>query len=158
MKRSLFVLVAALALCMSLPFASSAAVPGPASDANLRWARARVERDIDMLQRDNRDYDGHRERAIDDLQATRRQLLLALGYDANHDYMAQNIVRTLDVRNENGCGSDANLRYVRHDIENVIDALQRDNTDYGGHRVDAIGDAQAARQQILDALAFDATH
>ena len=159
MKRSLFVLAAGLALFLSVPIASSAAVSGQGSDANLRWARMRVERDIDMLQRDNRDYDGHREKAIDDLQASRRQLLLALGYDASHDYMAQGIARTLDVRNNNDCnGSDANLRYVRRDIENVIDALQRDNTDYGGHRVAAIADAQNARTQIVEALAFDFTH
>jgi hypothetical protein len=158
MKRSVILVMALLALCMSAPIASSAAVPGPASDASLRWARTRVERDFDMLQRDNHDYDGHRVKAIADLQGARYQILLGLGYDANHDYRynASGIAPNAIIGD---CGgSDANLRNVRRDVENVIDVLQRDNTDYGGHRVNAIGQLQAARQQIVDALIWDATH
>jgi len=160
MKRSL-VIIAGLILLLSAPIASSAAIPGPSSDANLRWARSRVERDIDMLQRDSRDYDGHRVRAIDDIQSARYQILLGLGYDANHEaiYNPSSIANGNSINRGDECnGSDANLRYVRRDLENVIDVLQRDNTDYGGHRVDAIGKLQQARQQIVEALVWDATH
>ena len=159
MKRSIIVILAGLALCMSAPLASSAAVPGAASDANLRWARARVERDIDMLQRDSRDYDGHRVRAINDLQSARYQILLGLGYDAGHEtfYNPSTVTGAGAVVNRRGY-SDANLKYVRRDLERVIDVLQRDNTDYGGHRVDAIAELQQARQQIVDALGWDAAH
>lgn len=157
MKRSLILVLALLALCMSAPIASGAAVPGPGSDASLRWARTRVERDLDMLQRDNHDYDGHRVKAISDMQAARYQILLGLGYDANHENLYN--ASPYASNNVNGCnGSDANLIYTRRDVENVIDVLQRDNTDYGGHRVDAIGELQQARQQIVDALIWDATH
>lgn len=169
MKRS-FVILTGLTLLLSMPIISSAAVPGGSSDANLRWARARVERDIDMLQRDNQDYGGHREQAIDDMQRARYQILLGLSHDRNHDniynpsiFGGSNGLSRGDAGNNglnrgNDCnGSDANLRYVRRDVENVIDALQRDNTDYGGHRADAIRDLQQAREQIVDALVFDAT-
>ncbi len=58
----------------------------------------------------------------------------------------------------NGHGSDRNLRWEIHRLEIVIDMLQRDQRDYGGHRVQAIADLQRARQQLEDALEYDNTH
>lgn len=52
-------------------------------------------------------------------------------------------------------GSDRNLRVVRHRLEGMIDQLQRDQRDYGGHRVKAIADLQAARAEIVSALSAD---
>ena len=53
-------------------------------------------------------------------------------------------------------GSDQNLRVERRRIEGVIDQLQRDQHDYGGHRVRAIADLQQARAELDAALQYDA--
>lgn len=157
MKRILAItLFAALSLGALIPAKSFAAVPPQQSDNNLRWARAHVERDIDMLQRDQRDYGGHRVKAIEDFQSARTQLTLGLTYDGSHDYsIPMPVVPNFAVSNNR---SDANLLYVRADVEHVLDVLQRDNTDYGGHRVAAIALLQQGRQQILAALAWDRNH
>ncbi len=55
-------------------------------------------------------------------------------------------------------GSDRNLRMEMRRLEQVIDMLNRDQRDYGGHRVQAIQDLQQARQQLEDALEYDRTH
>ena len=47
-----------------------------------------------------------------------------------------------------GRGSDQNLRNEIRRLEQVIDMLQRDQHDYGGHRVQAIQDLQQAREQL----------
>jgi hypothetical protein len=153
MKRPLTIsLLSALILSALVPSMSLAA-SGPQSDGNLRYASARLERDIDMLQRDNRDYDGHRAQAVEDLQDSRNQIAVALSYDRRHDgYPA---APAADVNAYGGNRSDANLLYVRQDVEQVIDMLQRDNTDYGGHRVDAIGLMQQGREQLDAALRAD---
>ncbi len=157
MKRPLTVTLTALILSALIPSISLAGVWPQQSDNSLRWARAHVERDIDMLQRDNRDYDGHRVKAIEAFQDSRNQITVALTYDKYHDYnTAMAPMPSLEANNYNR--SDANLAYVRQDIDNVIDVLQRDNTDYGGHRVDAIGRLQQGREQIEEALESDRGH
>ena len=55
-------------------------------------------------------------------------------------------------------GSDQNLRREMRRLEQVIDMLNRDQRDYGGHRVQAIQDLQQARQQLEDALEYGRTH
>jgi hypothetical protein len=54
---------------------------GANSDRNLRQVRRRLEGMIDQLQRDQRDYDGHRVKAIADLQQARAEIDAALQYD-----------------------------------------------------------------------------
>lgn len=51
------------------------------SDANLRASRRRLEALIDQLQRDRHDYDGHRVKAIQDLQMARGEIDAALQFD-----------------------------------------------------------------------------
>lgn len=55
-------------------------------------------------------------------------------------------------------GSAKNLVHVRRRLEAMIDQLQRDAHDYGGYRVKAIADLQAARNDIQTAISYDATH
>jgi hypothetical protein len=55
-------------------------------------------------------------------------------------------------------GSDQNIRREYRRLEQVIDGLQRDQRDYGGHRVQAIQALQQARQQLDEALEYDRTH
>ena len=58
----------------------------------------------------------------------------------------------------NGRGSDQNLRREIRRLEGVIDTLQRDRHDYGGHRVTAIADLQQAREQLEQGLQYDQGH
>jgi hypothetical protein len=159
MNRPLGIVCAGtIALLMNLPLGATAAVPGPQSDQSLRWSHSHVEFDIDMLQRDQRDYGGHRVKAIESFSDARNQINLALAYDKNRgdDLALLSAEQTAALRSQ--CGSDVNLNDVRRDVERVIDLLQRDNTDYGGHRVDAIARLQQGRQQLVEAIQWDATH
>lgn len=54
--------------------------------------------------------------------------------------------------------SNGNLLFVRRRLEAMIDQLQRDRHDYGGHRVAALQDLQAARNEILAAIAYQRGH
>ena len=54
--------------------------------------------------------------------------------------------------------SDTNLRRVHRRLERIIDELQRDQHDYCGHRVAAIGHLQAARTEVEAGLRCDITH
>ncbi len=55
-------------------------------------------------------------------------------------------------------GSDQNIRREYRKLEQVIDGLQRDQRDYGGHRAQAIEALQQARRQLDEALEYDRTH
>lgn len=55
-------------------------------------------------------------------------------------------------------GSDRNIRREYRRLEQVIDGLQRDQRDYGGHRAQAIQDLQQARAQLDEALEYDRAH
>lgn len=54
--------------------------------------------------------------------------------------------------------SDVNLRRIERSLERDIDMMQHDRHDYGGHRVDAIKELQAARGEIAAAERYDRTH
>jgi len=51
--------------------------------------------------------------------------------------------------------SDQNLRYTRAYVERSLDMLSHDQSDYGGHRVAAIGDLNTAKADLTSALQFD---
>jgi len=55
-------------------------------------------------------------------------------------------------------GSLHNLEHANRAVERIIDSLQHDQTDYGGHRVAAIQDLQQARSQIAAAIEYDKSH
>jgi hypothetical protein len=52
-------------------------------------------------------------------------------------------------------GSDHNLRYSRAYVERAADMLSHDMHDYGGHRVAAMNDINAARTDLTTALQYD---
>lgn len=54
--------------------------------------------------------------------------------------------------------SARNIVYVRRRLEALMDQLQRDERDYGGHRVAALSDLQQAREQLDEALEYDRSH
>ncbi len=49
------------------------------------------------------------------------------------------------------CASNGSLAHVHRRLDGAIDQLQHDQRDYGGHRVEAIGDLQNARAQLVAA-------
>jgi hypothetical protein len=65
--------------------------------------------------------------------------------------MAPNPNGTTRPYQRNEQHSNENIRRVRRHLEKVIDELQHDNHDYGGHRVQALQLLEQARQQLLDA-------
>lgn len=54
--------------------------------------------------------------------------------------------------------SDRSVVRVRTRLEALIDQLQRDEHDYGGHRVAAVGEMEQARAQLDAAIAWDRAH
>ena len=58
----------------------------------------------------------------------------------------------------NARASDANIRRVRRRLERVIDELQHDQHDYGGHRQRALDFLNQARQELLLAEQSDTGH
>lgn len=54
--------------------------------------------------------------------------------------------------------SDRNLRVIFRHVERIIDMLQRDQHDYCGHRVRAIGYLQQAREELRAGLQCDESH
>ena len=55
-------------------------------------------------------------------------------------------------------GSARNIIAVRRRLEALIDQLQQDRRDYGGHREQALDLMQQARYQLDLAIQWDATH
>jgi hypothetical protein len=54
--------------------------------------------------------------------------------------------------------SNRNVSRTRIKLEHVIDDLNRDQHDYGGHRVRALDLLRQARQELLAAEAFEKAH
>jgi hypothetical protein len=54
--------------------------------------------------------------------------------------------------------SNRNVSRTRIKLEHVIDELNRDQHDYGGHRVKALDLLRQARQELLAAEAFEKAH
>jgi len=155
--------VAGTAQVIAAPNGSYAiAVTGNQSDTNLQWARRRVEENIDMLQRDRHDYGGYRVRALALFQQAREQLTLGLKFDKSRESLmssstfARPDAQMVYVRGD--CASDANLNVVRRNIEHIMDVLQHDNGDYGGHRVAALKLLASGREMLKDAIQYDSTH
>ena len=73
---------------------------------------------------------------------------------------AQNIfaVTNAQLAQRGERGSARNIMVVRHNLERLIDQLQRDRHDYGGHREKAVDLMSQARNELLQAEAYDATH
>lgn len=128
------------------------------SDSNMRWAGFRLEENNDMLNNDRHDYGGYRVRAIRLFQRARQQITLGLRFD-NRTSAATGIRPDSQMVSLRGlCASDINLNVVRRNVEHIMDVLQRDNSDYGGHRVAALRLLAAGREMLKDAIQYDATH
>jgi hypothetical protein len=83
-------------------------------------------------------------------------MFAVLAFGAGAAFTAQAYAQSLAVRGEGG--SARNIVLVKNRLERLIDELQRDRRDYGGHRVAAIADMQQARGELQAAITYDATH
>jgi hypothetical protein len=160
---SALAVLAAPSLAAAAPLAShQLAMTQAQSDSNLQWARRRVEENIDMLNNDRGDFGGFRAKAIALFQQAREQLMLGLKFDAGRENRPQpeGLSRPdAEMRVLRGdCASDVNLNVVRRNVERIIDVLQRDRSDYGGHRIKAIALLNQGRAMLRDAIAFDDNH
>ncbi|MDQ2908417.1 MAG: hypothetical protein M3R44_03590 [Candidatus Eremiobacteraeota bacterium] len=144
MQRTNFLAASAVGLAASLAGAGPAVAQVPAgpmqgqSNQSLREAYGRIAELIDELGLDQEDYSGHRVAAIAQLNTAKGQLLEAL----------KNRRQTERAQGS----SDASIRYAQRAVARTIENLQRDDQDYGGHRVAAIGDLQTAEADLQQAL------
>jgi hypothetical protein len=161
--KMVLALSAGLAAAWATSSAAMAAAAPSASDQNLRYARAYVERANDMLSHDQEDYGGHRVTAMNDISQARADLTAALRYDRNpDDAVIPKSARPEDADLANfergQAASNENLEFTRKYLERAIDMLSHDAHDYGGYRVKAIADLRAAREQLRDAMQYRDAH
>jgi hypothetical protein len=132
---------------------ANAQQPGVASDSNIRFTRAYVQRGINMLNADRSDYAGHRIAAIRAMQNADNDLVAALRADRADESVP--VVQALPVPADymtTQRASNRNIAYARTYVEHAIDMLQNDQHDYNGYRAKAVQQLAVARQQLLDAL------
>lgn len=163
MNRKMIGAAAASLVAVLATTSAALAATGSASDQNLRYTRAYVERAYDMLSHDQSAYGGHRVAAMNDLTMARNDLTQALHFDRNpEDASIPAGVRPEDtdlvnfVRGQHA--STQNLAFVRAYLDHAIDMLQRDAHDYGGFRLKAIASLSDARDQLKDAIQYFQAH
>jgi hypothetical protein len=159
--------VAGIVLSGAIGFSSipAQARPDCSGNANLWHVHRRLDGAIDQLQHDRRDYGGHREQAIDDLQSARQQIVVAEQYAVNVNRenpacFSANGPSGGDanwgVRGQGGSNRD--VWYVSRWVSTMIAQLQQDQHDYGGHRVAAIDAMQSARNQLQASEQYAGSH
>jgi len=147
LRRSVMA-VTALTLGLSVTLPASAESFQRASNQNLWHVRHHLEFDIDQLQRDQRDYGGYRVRAIANVQAAREQLLQAEEFEHGRRMGGFGGDDDTSGGMRDQWQSDRNLWMVRRDIERQSLQLERDASDYGGHKAAAIAALQRARRDL----------
>jgi len=105
------------------------------SDADLYEVRGRIAGMLNQLTDLRTDYGGSRVTAMTQLQAAQANLTAAI-----------------NLRGANQRVSDAVLRTVQGELQTLILRLQNDASDYGGSKVNAITNLQAAQASITTAL------
>jgi hypothetical protein len=155
MKRRIalttWLLAAAAVLALVLPASANW------SDNNIAYTRGYLQATVTMLQGDNRDYDGHRAAAIQHIQNAQNYLAQALAYDASHTRQANPTllmpsgVNSSMTRQQSNDDIRAAIGYVGH----AISMLQGDQKRYGGFRVKAVNELQAAQSELNQALRFN---
>lgn len=162
-----------LGLAVALSFSSfilaatapASAYPNCSSNANLWHVHRRLEGAISQLEGDSRDYGGHRQSAINNLNYARAQLVSAEQYAVSNE--GQNPA-CFQAHGPTGgdanpylrgqYGSNHNIWSVRRWLENLYSQLQGDPDDYGGHKGQAMGNIQAARNDLLSAEQYASSH
>jgi hypothetical protein len=131
------------------------------SNANLSYVLEHVNTAADRLGSDAHDYGGHRVDAINDLHAASSDLTAGLSYDKSHgnyNASAGGHAGPMGTQTMGQGQSNDSLTDASNQLETAIDALTRDKHDYGGYRVKAMSEMQAARTQIQAALSYRTAH
>lgn len=126
------------------------------SGHNLAHVHRRLDGTIDQLQHDQQDYQGHRVKAISDLQAARTEIIAGEQSAENTQGDSGSCFKT---HGPTGGGdqnwgkrpqgwSNSNLMNARHSVQRMVEELKSDQRDYGGHRVAAISDMERARAEL----------
>jgi hypothetical protein len=135
--------------------------PQAASNQHLHQAIQVLRSAKLTLEKADHDYDGHRAAAVREINASVRQLRLALEHGPRR--------RTALVGKQTGQGkgarqrepqavSDQQLADAIPALRRTITVLQNANHDYGGHRANAVRDLHAAVRQLEAALKYSRKH
>ncbi len=160
--------VAAGALAVGVSVAPASAEPQCFSNHNVSEVHHRLDGAIDQLQHDDRDYGGHRAAAVDDLAKARQQLFAAEQFAVRRDGEGPACFHAFGpdggsdvpwgVRGQGSSNRDMWHAVRAPAVDGLIAQLNRDNSDYDGHKGNAIADLQAARVQMVAAERFAFDH
>ncbi len=132
------------------------------SDRNIGHAANRVGRLMTALQRDERDYGGHRVNALNALGNARNELMAAEQFAETHGYYSQETENqpppVEKPRRHDQKRSDYSIAHVQEAVQRMMSHLERDTRDYGGHRANAINWLRQSNNELLAAEQFDRTH
>jgi hypothetical protein len=122
---------------------------------DVRWVAAHVGTAVLTLEK-FRGYGGHREAALNMLRDARRELWGAVDWASQHGYQVIELGpgqphRLAGDRPARMYGDKAVFN-AQVQVPMWIDMLQRDNRDFGGHRMAAIGLLQRAEPELTAAL------
>jgi hypothetical protein len=142
--------------------APSAAAHQMHSNENIGVAANRSGRLIAMLQRDERDYGGHRANAINDLNNAHNELTAAEQFAETHGYYTQNGESPEPLpegpARHDQKRSNYSIGHVQEAVQRMIAHLQRDTRDFGGHRAAAINWLQQANGELNAAVQWEGAH
>jgi hypothetical protein len=135
------------------------------SNLNIEKAARRVGGMIAKLEHDARDYGGHRVTAISDLTNAHNELLAAEQFAQSHGYPPPAEPQHVNHGNGGGKGERRSVPQSNYQIEKVqvavqrmIEHLQQDTKDYGGHRVAAINWLNQANSELGIAVQWEQSH
>ena len=126
-----------------------------------------VQGGINHLNRDSRDYGGHRVNAISNLQNAENELQQAAAYAQAHGYQmppppapANPAYRRAPnpYANNPQLRSDLSVERVQRNVQHWIRRLSRDSRDFGGHRAAAIDWLQRANSELVAGIQFAQSH
>jgi hypothetical protein len=119
---------------------------------------------IARLERDDRDYGGHRVAALNHLHDAHNELLAAerfaraRGYGTgNTGYRGPNAPVGMNHPRRDEQQSDTSIADAQRAVTKMIRRLEGDASDYGGHRVAAIAQLRAAESELLTAERYEST-
>lgn len=119
------------------------------SNGNITYIRGRIAAAISTLNADASDYGGYKHQAVGKLNAADSEMAQAVSFVHKPGVTGGS---------HNQGMSNANLAYAKEHVDTAIDRLNGDAHDYGGHRVAAISDLNAANSDLVAALNYDRTH
>jgi hypothetical protein len=132
------------------------------SNHNIGHAANRAGRVMEALQRDERDYGGHRVNAINDLGNARNELMAAEQFAETHGYYGQTpspeAPPVEKPRRHDQKRSNYSVEHAQEAVQEMLAHVQRDTRDYGGHRAIAISWLHQADNELTAAVQWDQAH